>query len=340
MRVASAGEQAAALWGRAPVTGAPVIPKRPQIVVLSDAGAVPPMLATAAAMIEADVAAYAIAGIDWERLPTGADALWLACPVTDADALVEQAIAHGDTWQQPVIVEVGAAMLDHVWDACGDRGDVAIVSAPDAGECVTALTTALATTRPTLHSPTDTVRDRQIGALQDEVQRIARLLSRLANDDGGDDGGAVGRGREPASPFIESGYGMGGYGADGVRAPSRGFGAASVEPPVTARAVRALIRRRRLRDEFFAADLFADPAWDMLLDLYAATLERHRVSVSSLCIAAAVPATTALRWIKTLTDAGMFSRDADQLDGRRIFVSLTEQAREAMHRYFARLAEE
>src|SRR3546814_15893799 len=75
--------------------------------------------------------------------------------------------------------------------------------------------------------------------------------------------------------------------------------------------VRALIRARRMRDQFFRSELFADPAWDMLLDLMAARLEHKRVSVSSLCIAAAVPVTTALRWIKSLTDEGRFVRRAD-----------------------------
>src|SRR5690606_9764038 len=74
---------------------------------------------------------------------------------------------------------------------------------------------------------------------------------------------------------------------------------------VTAQQVRDLLRARRLRDEFLPGDLFADPAWDMLLDLFAARLEQERVSVSSLCIASAVPPTTALRWIRTLTEKGL-----------------------------------
>ena len=71
--------------------------------------------------------------------------------------------------------------------------------------------------------------------------------------------------------------------------------------------VRALLRSRRLRDELFGSDLFADPAWDMLLDLIAARLEHAQVSVSSLCIAASVPPTTALRWLRQLTDRGWYS---------------------------------
>jgi len=88
--------------------------------------------------------------------------------------------------------------------------------------------------------------------------------------------------------------------------------------------IRAIIRARRLRDRYFGGQLFADPAWDMLLDLMAARLERRRVAVSSLCIAAAVPPTTALRWIRTLCDQGLLVRAADAEDGRRVFIELSE----------------
>lgn len=89
-----------------------------------------------------------------------------------------------------------------------------------------------------------------------------------------------------------------------------------------------------MRDQYLPADLFADPAWDMLLDLYAARLEGEPVTVLSLCIAAAVPTTTALRWIKLMTDAGMFVRNDDPRDGRRIVIGLSESAGEALARYF------
>ena len=103
--------------------------------------------------------------------------------------------------------------------------------------------------------------------------------------------------------------------------------------PVDASFVRSLIRARRLRDQFFKGDLFADPAWDMLLDLFAARLEDRRVAVSSLCIAAAVPPTTALRWIKALSDQGLFVRTADPQDGRRVFIQLSDEAALALESY-------
>ena len=96
------------------------------------------------------------------------------------------------------------------------------------------------------------------------------------------------------------------------------------KPPITAQWVQALIRTRRLRDQLLGEGLFPDPAWDMLLDLYVARLEQRRVAVSSLCLAAAVPATTALRWIRILEDRDMIVRTADAADGRRIFVEISD----------------
>ena len=179
----------------------------------------------------------------------------------------------------------------------------------------------------------------RIDQLQEEVARISRLLGELA---GQSRGGLPGT---PA-PYAPANEGFGDYTGQ-VRAPVRDFAAMprSFVPEERtidrqrAKAVRRMLRQRRMREQYFPADLFADPAWDMLLDLYAARLERQPVSVSSLCIAAAVPATTALRWIKTMTDAGLFLREADPLDGRRIFIALSEGAAEAMARYFEALEE-
>ncbi|MDQ3185074.1 MAG: hypothetical protein M3Q16_01135, partial [Pseudomonadota bacterium] len=91
-----------------------------------------------------------------------------------------------------------------------------------------------------------------------------------------------------------------------------------------ARTVRQLISSRQRRYRFFPSDMFADPAWDILLELYLAELEQRRVAVSTLCVAAEVPATTALRWTNTLVDRGMLCRRPDILDRRRIYIELTQ----------------
>lgn len=97
--------------------------------------------------------------------------------------------------------------------------------------------------------------------------------------------------------------------------------------------VKAVIRARRRRDATFGEGLFADPAWDILLELYAASLVQRRVPTSDLCKAAAVPATTALRWIEKLHRLGWIARHPDPLDARRVFVALTPTATAAMQSY-------
>lgn len=106
-------------------------------------------------------------------------------------------------------------------------------------------------------------------------------------------------------------------------------------PRISAEKVRSVIRARRLRAHYFSEQLFADPAWDILLDLLAAEVAQHRVSVSSLCVAAAVPATTALRWMKVLVEKGMIVRRNDPYDARRTWVELAPPTSLQLRRYFA-----
>ncbi|MGV8998217.1 MAG: hypothetical protein ACOH12_14865 [Parvibaculaceae bacterium] len=87
------------------------------------------------------------------------------------------------------------------------------------------------------------------------------------------------------------------------------------------------------RTNFFPDGLFADPAWDMLLDLMHARLNGKQISVSSLCIAARVPATTALRRIGDLVSSGLAARVKDVNDGRRVFIELTPDGLARMERY-------
>ena len=108
------------------------------------------------------------------------------------------------------------------------------------------------------------------------------------------------------------------------------------DPATNIVVVKRYIRQRDLRAKIFPPGLLADPAWDILVDLYAATAEGAQVSVSSACIAARVPATTALRWVGKLCEEGMINRHSDPLDGRRHFLTLTPVAVEALNRWFAR----
>jgi hypothetical protein len=98
-------------------------------------------------------------------------------------------------------------------------------------------------------------------------------------------------------------------------------------------ALRQVIKRRRARDLCFPAGLFADPAWDILLDLTIARIERRDLSVTDVCIAAAVPQTTALRWISTLDRQGLIDRIPDPRDSRRVIVRLSSDGWQRMERY-------
>jgi DNA-binding MarR family transcriptional regulator len=98
--------------------------------------------------------------------------------------------------------------------------------------------------------------------------------------------------------------------------------------------VRWVIMARRMRDAAFSHELFADPAWDILLELYAAGLAQRRVSTSELCVCAAVPATTGLRWIEKLHRAGLLKRVDDSHDHRRVWVELLPEAELKVRSYF------
>jgi hypothetical protein len=159
--------------------------------------------------------------------------------------------------------------------------------------------------------------------LSEEVRRLATMVERLTQ--AGESNGAAIVAPDAGAPYRA-------IAAPEERPTERlpvGNGSSLPNTPSHGE-IKALLRARRLREQYLPADLFADPAWDMILDLMAARLAGQRVSVSSLCIAASVPPTTALRWIRQLTERGVFSRIDDPADGRRVFIELTDEAAEAV----------
>ncbi|WP_260924715.1 MarR family transcriptional regulator [Novosphingobium sp. 9] len=220
-----------------------------------------------------------------------------------------------------LIVSTNAAALDDVF-ACFDQSCAQILVDPDRAERVLALGRVLAAI------PKAGVRELSeddrlmILRLTEQVGMIAGRIENLAP-------GGAGDARDPArtAPVAPP---PGQSGDDGLQAR---------QPALPeARVVRRVIRQRQLRGRFIDAALFADPAWDMLLDLTAARAEGGRVSVTSLCIAAAVPPTTALRWIGQMVEAGLFVRTCDDADRRRAFIELSDSCAEAMARYFVEIA--
>ena len=100
---------------------------------------------------------------------------------------------------------------------------------------------------------------------------------------------------------------------------------------------RRLHRERRLRDDFLSEGLFGEPAWDILLDLFACEAEGRTVRVNSACIGAAVPASTALRYLSELERRGLIERSRDEVDRRGQYVQLTKEAHQHMVRLLERM---
>ena len=287
----------------------------------------PVLIAAASASAQARAAAtvtaagFRVAEVSLDRalerlsLQAAASALWIELEDDGGaalDRLLDRANADAAAGRMPAIVAAPRAMLDPLAARLDAEQAQLLI---DAGEPERATALALATTwrgDATLHDVTGEPSSVRLRQLSDEVGRIAATLARLS-----------------------SGVGAGGSGSNAEAERPAAVETKSPAHVVSGDVVRGCIRARRVRARYFDPELFADPAWDMLLDLLAAEIAQHRVPVSSLCIAAAVPPTTALRWIKTMTDSGLFVRRSDPHDGRRIFVELSHGASDAMHRYFA-----
>ena len=221
------------------------------------------------------------------------------------DALLDAVDATVREERCAAVISTTMDMLDAVAARASEPATDIIVNATEV-ERVAALASVFAAFAAP-HKFSDVTADKsaeRLRQLSEEVSRIASTLARLSAG--------------PASRLVAE------------EAP-----VTAEAPPISAETVRSVIRARRLRARYFQEDLFADPAWDMLLDLLQAEIAQLRVPVSSLCIAASVPATTALRWLKTMVGQGLFIRRSDPHDGRRVFVELAPEASSAMRRYFA-----
>ena len=82
-------------------------------------------------------------------------------------------------------------------------------------------------------------------------------------------------------------------------------------------------RERSRRANYLPAELFGEPAWDILLDLaYAANASELR-SIKAACLSSQAPEATALRYIEQLVGFGLVERIDDKTDRRRKFLRLT-----------------
>lgn len=119
----------------------------------------------------------------------------------------------------------------------------------------------------------------------------------------------------------------------GAAAPARA--ASEKSPAERKRATLDDLRAvRRVRGRYFPSELFSDPSWEMLLDLYDGQLAGQEVTVTSLGAASGAPLTTALRRMDTLQKYGLIERLEDAQDKRRTIVRLSKSGLEAVERFF------
>lgn len=245
------------------------------------------------------------------------DVVMVDCPQVDGASLaalsrLDMGARQGDA---RLIVSTSVDALEDVF-ACMDQSAPILLVDPDRAERVIALGQVLA------GFPSGRLRELSdddrlmLLRLTEQVGQIAGRIERLDQ-----------RGSGSAFAFAD----------DQPKPPPAAIAPTPEGQLPDAKLVRRIIRQRQLRGRFLAAEMFADPAWDMLLDLTAARIEGKQVSVTSLCIAASVPPTTALRWIGQMVEADLFERVNDNVDRRRAFIALTDKAERAMARYFAEI---
>ena len=96
-----------------------------------------------------------------------------------------------------------------------------------------------------------------------------------------------------------------------------------------------MYQERRRRSRHFPSHLFAEPAWDILLDLFVNGVRNRAISITSACIAGGIPATTGLRWLGLLEKEGLLVREISGDDARVTWVRLSDQGLNAVRGYIA-----
>jgi hypothetical protein len=274
---------------------------RPPAYILADSDAAGERMALSAARASlrvVETVRVQVSDRDFSRAPGLAALIELDGSGSDPAPLLAWSRDQIERGARPIVFSCAPVLIDPVFAALGDLPLPLLCAASEAERI---LVLAGAARQPSRLD--DIGRDKGAAILQqltEDVSRIAAILSSLSEEEARSAGDRHDEDSETGEDALDAQY------------------------------IRAIIRARRLRDQFFRNGLFADPAWDMLLDLMAARLEGNRVAVSSLCIAAAVPATTALRWIKALTDRGLLVRSADPNDGRRVYIELSDETARTM----------
>jgi hypothetical protein len=93
---------------------------------------------------------------------------------------------------------------------------------------------------------------------------------------------------------------------------------------------RFLVGIRDIAGQALGFEVFPNPVWDMLLDLYLAHHEHREVYLWPLCIASHCPLSTAHRKVAFMERRGLVARSNHGRDRRRINVAMTDKGAETM----------
>ena len=96
---------------------------------------------------------------------------------------------------------------------------------------------------------------------------------------------------------------------------------------------RIVFNARRRREQFFNRVMFGEPAWDILLMLYASEQSSGRLTISRLAEWVETPLSTVVRWVKFLEEEGLVRRQPHPTDRRTVFIRLLDEGRGALDAY-------
>lgn len=73
----------------------------------------------------------------------------------------------------------------------------------------------------------------------------------------------------------------------------------------------AILKFRRVRAEMLPQEMFSEPGWDLLLELFVADANGHRLTARDVSDRANIPPTVLSRWLLHLTQIGFIVGDGD-----------------------------
>lgn len=96
---------------------------------------------------------------------------------------------------------------------------------------------------------------------------------------------------------------------------------------------RIVLGSRKLRERYFNSNMFGEPAWDILLMLYASEQSSGRLTMTRLAEWVDAPLTTVARWVKFLEEEQLVERQPHPTDRRTVFITLLAKGRTALDSY-------